>query len=205
MKKYGTAALILSLSLGACERPAETNMADNSVNAADNAANDMAAANVSDNGAQPPRSILRPDVVEPQEEVKIEPAETMIGFGTSTMKLDDAAKVALDALLATPAMKAGGAITLRGHSDSRGTDGDNRVASRIRAERVRDYLVEKGVAKDRITLVALGETRPLVPNAKEDGSDDPEGRAKNRRVEILVTPPPPAEPTPASAGPAQKQ
>ena len=48
-------------------------------------------------------------------------------------------------------------------------------------------------------------TEKIVPNAKEDGSDDPEGRAKNRRVEILVTPPPPAEPTPASAGPAQKQ
>lgn len=204
MTKYGPTALILCLSLVGCERPVDKD-GNNVVNAADNAANMTMAANDSDNAAQPPRSILRPDVVEPQETPKIEPAETMIGFGSSTMRLDDAAKVALDALLATPAMKAGGAVTLRGHSDSRGTDGDNRVASRIRAERVRDYLVEKGVAKDRITLIALGETRPLVPNAKEDGSDDPDGRAKNRRVEIIVTPPAEAPAPAETPAPAEKE
>jgi OOP family OmpA-OmpF porin len=60
---------------------------------------------------------------------------------------------------------------------------------------VRDYLVEKGIAADRITVVALGETTPLVPNARPDGSDDPEARARNRRVEVAVDlPPGPVEP-----------
>ncbi|MFD2430354.1 OmpA family protein [Sphingobium scionense] len=62
-------------------------------------------------------------------------------------------------MVETAAIKTGGAITLRGHSDSKGNDGDNRVASRVRAEAVEAYLVEKGIAKDRITLIALGETR----------------------------------------------
>lgn len=195
MRKMAPAALLLC-ALAGCQPPAEKG-ADNG---ADNAANAMTA-NEAENAAEPQRSILRPDVIEQPEEQKVEPVDNVIGFGESGMALDDAAKAALDALLATPAAKGGGAITLRGHSDSRGSDGDNKVASRVRAEKVRDYLVEKGVPKDRISLVALGESRPIAPNAKEDGSDDPEGRAKNRRVEVhvalpAVIVPPPVEPKP---------
>lgn len=106
----------------------------------------------------------------------------------------------LDDLLTTPAMREGGKITLRGHSDSRGYDGDNLVASRRRAEAVRDYLESRGVARNRMTVIALGETRPVAPNARPDGSDDPEGRARNRRVEIHVEPPvATTAPAPASA------
>ena len=54
---------------------------------------------------------------------------------------------------------------------------------------MRDYLESKDVAPDRISVIALGETRPIAPNANEDGSDNPEGRARNRRVEIEVQPP----------------
>ena len=154
------------------------------------------AANEADNAAEPVRSILRPEVAEP-EAPKIEPLDATVAFGTSGLKLDDAARAALDTLVETPAIKTGGAITLRGHSDSKGNDGDNRVASRIRAEAVEAYLVEKGIAKDRISLIALGETRPVAPNAKEDGSDDPEGRAKNRRVDIYVAVPTVMVPTAA--------
>jgi OOP family OmpA-OmpF porin len=196
MRRSAPAALLLC-ALAACQPPADKS-GDNEV---DNSAN-VTAANEADNDAEPQRSILRPEVIEQSEEPKIEPLDVVIGFGQSAMALDDTAKAALDTLLATPAIKAGGPISLRGHSDSRGSDGDNKVASRIRAEKVRDYLVEKGVAKDRITLVALGEARPIAPNAKEDGSDDPEGRAKNRRVEVhvalpTVVVPPPVEPNPA--------
>ncbi|WP_443970939.1 OmpA family protein [Sphingobium sp. CR28] len=135
----------------------------------------------------------------------IEPVHVVILFGAAGLKLDDAGRNAVDALLEAPVMKTGGPIVLRGHSDSRGSDGDNLVASRIRAERVRDYLIERGVEKQRITVIALGETRPAVPNAHEDGSDDPEGRAKNRRVEVDIDIPkapgavPVSLPKPASA------
>ncbi|MEG8223444.1 OmpA family protein [Sphingomonas sp. HH69] len=190
MTKLAPTALLLCASLAACQPPAGQEAANNVI--ADNGVAD----NGADNMVEPQRSILRPEVVPTVEEPKIEPEELLIGFGALSLQLDDAAKAALDALMTTPAMQAGGTIALRGHSDSLGTDGDNRVASRRRAERVRDYLLEKGVAAERITLVALGETRPIAPNAKEDGSDDPEGRAKNRRVEVRVTPPPVVIPPP---------
>lgn len=133
------------------------------------------------------RSILRQDLgAPPPAPPVIEPVHAVIGFGASAFALDEAARAALDALLDAPATAGGGAIVLRGHSDSRGSDGDNLVASRRRAELVRDYLVGKGVAPERITLYALGEARPIAPNAMPDGSDDPEGRASNRRVEVDV-------------------
>jgi OOP family OmpA-OmpF porin len=201
MTKSGPASIILCAALAACQ-PAQTPAA-NAVDEADNAASAVAA-NGADNGAEPQRSILRPEVVPETDTPRIEPAEAVIGFGESSMALDETAKATVQTLLASPAMQAGGPIILRGHSDSRGADGDNKVASRIRAEKVRDYLVEKGVDKERITLVALGEARPVAPNAKEDGSDDPNGRAKNRRVEVTVAlpaiiVPPPVAPDAAEA------
>lgn len=198
MRRSAPTAL-MACALAACQPPAEKGAA----NDADNAVNAMAA-NEADNAVEPQRSILRPEVIDQPEAPKIEPVDVVIGFGQSSMALDDAAKAALDALLTSPAVKEGGPITLRGHSDSRGSDGDNKVASRIRAEKVRDYLAEKGVAKDRITLVALGEARPIAPNAKEDGSDDPDGRARNRRVEVHVALPTVVVPPPVEAKPADK-
>jgi OOP family OmpA-OmpF porin len=118
---------------------------------------------------------------------ELEPIHAVIDFGASGLKLDEAGQKAIDPLL-DALTKLGGPVILRGHSDSHGSDGDNRVASRIRAEKVRDYLVGKGIAKDRIQLIALGEARPIAPNAHPDGSDDPDGRARNRRVEIDAEP-----------------
>ena len=115
-----TPAMLLLCALSACEPPEARNAATNATMDADNAAN-ASMANVSDNGGEPARSILRPEVAEPEEPPRIEPAEAVIGFGATPMKLDDAARESLDALIATPAMAAGGPITLRGHSDSRGT------------------------------------------------------------------------------------
>lgn len=158
--------------------------------AADNAAavNETAMAG---NAAEemPQRSIIRPDVApSPTPPPAPEPIEAVIAFGASGLKLDDAGRQAIDALLAAETTATGGPIILRGNTDSRGADGDNLVASRKRAEAVRDYMVAKGVAADRIRIIALGETRPIAPNARPDGSDDPEGRAKNRRVDVEIRP-----------------
>lgn len=149
---------------------------------------------------QPPepegKSIIRPAIEEAEPAPPpIEPIEATIGFAKGGA-LDDAGRVALEALLAEPALQAGGPIRLSGHSDSKGSDADNLRTSRRRAEAVRDYLVEKGVAPDRITVIALGETRPIAPNAHPDGSDDEAGRTRNRRVEVEVALPE-ATPSPA--------
>jgi outer membrane protein OmpA-like peptidoglycan-associated protein len=52
---------------------------------------------------------------------------------------------------------------------------------------VREWLVKKGGASAaRITTRGWGKSKPIAPNTRPDGSDDPEGRKKNRRVEITV-------------------
>jgi outer membrane protein OmpA-like peptidoglycan-associated protein len=78
---------------------------------------------------------------------------------------------------------------VEGHTDAKGTDAYNDRLSQRRARSVRDWLVrEAGVAPTRIGTLGFGERRPVAPNERPDGSDDPEGRQRNRRVEILVTP-----------------
>lgn len=115
-------------------------------------------------------------------------------------RLDDAARAALDRLLADEALPADARFVVRGHTDSIGSDRDNLITSRRRARAVRDYLVDKGIAAERIAVVALGERRPVAPNAKRDGSDDPEGRARNRRVDVeTLVPAPPEAMEPAAA------
>lgn len=76
---------------------------------------------------------------------------------------------------------------IHGHTDSKGSDDYNQGLSDRRAQAVKTYLVQNfQVNGDRLTPKGLGETQPIVPNAKPDGSDDPEGRQKNRRVEVII-------------------
>jgi len=78
---------------------------------------------------------------------------------------------------------------VEGHTDAKGTDVYNLGLSNRRARSVRDWFVKQGAVTPRdITTVGLGEGDPVAPNERPDGSDDPEGRQRNRRVEILVTP-----------------
>jgi len=75
-------------------------------------------------------------------------------------------------------------IVVEGHTDSQGSASLNQDLSVRRAQSVRDYLVSRGIAADRITAQGLGSTRPVAPN------NTAEGRADNRRVEIVVQPAP---------------
>ncbi len=78
-------------------------------------------------------------------------------------------------------------IELSAHTDSKGADKYNEELSQKRAEACTNYLVsEKGIAKDRIIAKGYGKTMPVAPNTNPDGSDNPEGRAKNRRTEFKI-------------------
>ena len=80
-----------------------------------------------------------------------------------------------------------GVVRIEGHTDAKGDDAYNQRLSQRRADSVRRWLVEKGsVGGVRFEVSGLGETRPVAPNEKADGSDDPDGRQKNRRVEIVI-------------------
>jgi len=73
-------------------------------------------------------------------------------------------------------------IVVEGHTDSVGSSSKNQELSLQRAQEVRNYLVSRGVPSDKITAMGIGEDRAIADNST------PEGRANNRRVEIVVTP-----------------
>jgi len=80
-------------------------------------------------------------------------------------------------------------VQVQGHTDSKGTDEYNDKLSQRRAEEVKKFLIKKkGIAQERITVQTFGEKQPAVPNELPNGEDDPEGRARNRRVEFKIIP-----------------
>jgi outer membrane protein OmpA-like peptidoglycan-associated protein len=84
----------------------------------------------------------------------------------------------LSALSARPEMK----LVIEGHTDSQGSDNYNLDLSKRRAESVKTWLTDKGIAENRLEARGYGESRPVADNRQ------PDGRALNRRVEIAVTP-----------------
>ncbi len=81
-----------------------------------------------------------------------------------------------DALLETKERK----LTVEGHTDSQGSSGYNQELSQRRADAVRSYLISRGYPGDLIQAQGIGENRPVADNSSA------EGRANNRRVEIVV-------------------
>jgi outer membrane protein OmpA-like peptidoglycan-associated protein len=91
-----------------------------------------------------------------------------------------------------------GEITVTGHTDAKGDDAYNQELSRRRAQAVVDWLRRQdGLHAPAFKAVGRGATAPIAPNTRSDGSDDPEGRARNRRVEVKIPKQTPA----ANAGP----
>lgn len=170
------------VALAGCGGPAE----DRSVSQEESAA-----------GAPPPSgpevdepvSIIRPDVTaQPVVDLPPEPLAVTIVFPEGTT-LNDAAESQLSSILEREALAEGWPILLRGHSDSGGTDAANLRASRLRAEAVAAWLSEHGIARERIRIIPFGEQNPVAPNANPDGSPNEQGRARNRRVDVIVSPP----------------
>ncbi|HTW57973.1 MAG TPA: OmpA family protein [Terriglobales bacterium] len=72
-------------------------------------------------------------------------------------------------------------LAVEGHTDSVGSDDYNQNLSERRAESVRDYFVQQGIASDSIEARGFGKTEPIASN------DTPEGRQQNRRVELILS------------------
>lgn len=77
-------------------------------------------------------------------------------------------------------------IAVEGHTDSIGNETYNLNLSTQRAKTVEEALATSEILGDRISASGYGEKYPVAPNTSVDGSDNPEGRAKNRRVEIII-------------------
>jgi outer membrane protein OmpA-like peptidoglycan-associated protein len=77
-------------------------------------------------------------------------------------------------------------VAVEGHTDSIGSEVYNQRLSERRAEAVAIGLESAGVSNRRIATRGFGERYPLAPNSNSDGTDNPAGRAKNRRVEVVI-------------------
>lgn len=109
-----------------------------------------------------------------------------ITFDFDKATIRDEAGATLDRLAELIAAGSEGEVVIEGHTDAKGDDAYNKRLSEQRAGAVKAYLVEKGVAADRLKTIGLGELRPIAPNAKQDGTDDEAGRQRNRRVEVIL-------------------
>lgn len=105
-------------------------------------------------------------------------------FRTDESVLLPVAQQRLDQVATALRTLAGGqTLVIEGHTDSIGTSDYNRRLSGARAEAVRVYLVSRGVPSEEVVAVAKGEDEPVAPNSTA------EGRANNRRVEIVISRP----------------
>jgi len=77
-------------------------------------------------------------------------------------------------------------VEVSSHTDSKGQSDYNLALSQKRAEAVINYLMGKGIDKNRLKAKGYGESKPKAPNKNPDGTDNPEGRAENRRTEFKV-------------------
>jgi outer membrane protein OmpA-like peptidoglycan-associated protein len=77
-------------------------------------------------------------------------------------------------------------VLIEGHTDGKGSETYNLKLSEKRANSVSAWLAAHGIAEGTMRTAGWGAARPVAPNRKPNGADDPEGRQKNRRVEITV-------------------
>ena len=106
-------------------------------------------------------------------------------FDKSTLRPDAIAilEQAISILSGHPQMR----VEVAGHTDAIGSELYNEGLSQRRARAVYDYLTGHGIDASRMSgPTGYGELRPIAPNTNADGSDNPEGRARNRRTELNV-------------------
>jgi len=121
-----------------------------------------------------------------EREIRIDlSADVLFDFDKADLK--PAADADLGKVAEVARANPGTPIQVAGHTDSKGADAYNQRLSERRAEAVKAWLVERGgVEATRIQTRGWGETRPVAPNESPGGADDPEGRQRNRRVEITI-------------------
>ncbi|WP_344858323.1 OmpA family protein [Planomonospora alba] len=115
-------------------------------------------------------------------------ADVLFDFDSAAIKPEAAAELRRIARRITEKAASGATVQVDGHTDARGDDAHNQTLSERRARAVADWLAtEGGIPRPRLRARGYGESKPAAPNTKADGSDDPAGRAKNRRVVISTT------------------
>jgi outer membrane protein OmpA-like peptidoglycan-associated protein len=123
---------------------------------------------------------------ETDTEIRIElAADVLFDFDKATLRPE--AERTLERAAGIVRDRASGAVRVEGHTDGKGTDAYNQRLSERRAEAVKTWLAAKGgIGAMTFATKGFGAKQPVAPNTKPDGSDDPDGRQRNRRVEIII-------------------
>lgn len=114
------------------------------------------------------------------------PADVLFDFDKDSIRPD--AETALRQLSGVLTKRyANNPLQINGHTDAIADDAYNQDLSERRAASVKRWLSKQdNVAESRMTTQGYGESKPVAPNTKPDGSDNPEGRQRNRRVEVVI-------------------
>ena len=112
-------------------------------------------------------------------------ADVLFDFDKATIKPQ--AEPSLRNLATVLKANPGAAVAIEGHTDAKGADAYNQTLSEQRAASVKQWLMTNAqVSGTGISTRGWGKSKPIAHNTKPDGSDDPDGRAKNRRVQVIV-------------------
>ncbi|MCR5028884.1 MAG: OmpA family protein [Fibrobacter sp.] len=114
-----------------------------------------------------------------------------VSFKAGSAELVPSTLATLDKTIAGLKKNAKAKVEIEGHTSSEGGEEYNQKLSEDRANSVRDYMIRKGISKDRVTAVGYGYSRPKASN------DTEEGRKQNRRIEVRVTNPEEVDASPA--------
>jgi outer membrane protein OmpA-like peptidoglycan-associated protein len=109
-----------------------------------------------------------------------DPARFVLLFPSDSSRLSDASRATLPQIVETAKRRVVAEVMLIGHADRSGPRRYNDRLALARARVIRQELVKRGLPKDRIEIIALGEKKPVVPT--KDGIREP----KNRRVDVTV-------------------
>ncbi|MEO5820284.1 MAG: OmpA family protein [Vicinamibacteraceae bacterium] len=114
------------------------------------------------------------------------PTVYLFAFGQADVDASARTQLAEIASLLVEPLLAGRRVTVEGHADGVGSRRYNQSLSEARAQAVIAVLEGAGVTRDRLHSRAYGKDRPLEPNRTVSGTDNPDGRARNRRVALVI-------------------
>jgi len=109
-----------------------------------------------------------------------------IYFGYDSADIRRDAAIELDKLVTLLNDNSDLKIEMGSHTDSVASDAYNIELSQRRAQSTVNYLIQKGIDPNRLVAKGYGESKPIARNTHPDGSDNPEGRQRNRRTEFKI-------------------
>ena len=111
-------------------------------------------------------------------EISQTPRLLEVTFGYNSFELLPGSLDVLDRLVVRLDSEPGLDLVIEGHTDSTGNQQANQYLSQMRADTVKNYLIDSGIAASRLQAIGMGDARPIANNGTRSG------RSKNRRIEI---------------------